>query len=146
MSASCLLDGCESPVKARGMCNTHYTRWRKHGDPLKVWRRGQRMTTADRFWSKVDRTAGPDGCWLWTRKRTKTGYGLFYVLRGSGFAAANAAKTHCPHGHEYTPENTYVNPNPDGGRICRTCKRQRDRLARARHRLDVDDPAAEGVA
>jgi hypothetical protein len=49
------------------------------------------------------------------------------LLRGSGFAAVNAAKTHCPHGHEYTPENTYHNPNVNGGRICRTCKRARDR-------------------
>jgi hypothetical protein len=51
------------------------------------------------------------------------------LLRGSGFAAINAAKTHCPRGHEYTPENTYTNPNPNGGRICRTCKRARDRQA-----------------
>lgn len=28
------------------------------------------------------------------------------------------SKTHCPHGHEYTPENTYVYKN---GRYCRTC-------------------------
>src|SRR5690554_6462185 len=26
------------------------------------------------------------------------------LLRGASFAAVNAAKTHCPHGHEYTPE------------------------------------------
>lgn len=30
-------------------------------------------------------------------------------------------KTHCPLGHEYTPENTYVNPS--GGRACRVCLR-----------------------
>ena len=30
--------------------------------------------------------------------------------------------THCPYGHEYTPENTYVTPR--GHRKCRTCKRQ----------------------
>jgi len=30
-------------------------------------------------------------------------------------------KTHCPRGHPYSPENTYV--NPAGWRICRTCKR-----------------------
>lgn len=51
------------------------------------------------------------------------------LLRGTGFAAVNAAKTHCPHGHEYTPENTYNSPHPQGGRICRTCKRARDRGA-----------------
>lgn len=29
-------------------------------------------------------------------------------------------KTHCIHGHAYTPENTYR--YPDGARECRTCK------------------------
>lgn len=28
-------------------------------------------------------------------------------------------RTHCPHGHEYTPENTYIGGN--GGRNCRAC-------------------------
>jgi len=32
-------------------------------------------------------------------------------------------KTHCPHGHEYTPENTYL--SPDGRhRLCRDCLRR----------------------
>lgn len=31
----------------------------------------------------------------------------------------NARKTECPHGHEYTPENTY---NNNGRRDCRTCR------------------------
>lgn len=33
-------------------------------------------------------------------------------------------KTHCVHGHEFTPENTYVQPG-NGARECRTCKRAR---------------------
>lgn len=33
----------------------------------------------------------------------------------------NKAKTHCPKGHEYTWENTYVEPNR-GVRRCRTCR------------------------
>lgn len=33
-----------------------------------------------------------------------------------------AVKTHCPSGHEYTPENTYVRPG-FGHRLCRTCQR-----------------------
>jgi hypothetical protein len=49
------------------------------------------------------------------------------MLRGSGFPAFNAAKTHCPHGHEYTPENTYHHPRPRGGRLCRSCRRARGR-------------------
>lgn len=41
----------------------------------------------------------------------------------------NAAKTHCPRGHEYTPENT---SHSGGSRRCRTCKRERDRIRRMR--------------
>ncbi len=36
---------------------------------------------------------------------------------------ANRDKTHCPKGHGYTDDNTYVLPN--GGRECRVCKRDR---------------------
>ena len=37
--------------------------------------------------------------------------------------ARAAAITHCPRGHEYTPENTYRNKR--GKRICRACNRER---------------------
>lgn len=43
------------------------------------------------------------------------------ILRGKGECAQNARKTHCPRGHEYTPENTYVGR---GGRWCRACRRK----------------------
>ena len=33
------------------------------------------MTPVDRFWSRVDRSAGPDGCWPWTGARGRRGYG-----------------------------------------------------------------------
>lgn len=42
-------------------------------------------------------------------------------LRGQSFAAINARKTHCPQGHEYTPENTVVY-SKDGSRRCRICR------------------------
>lgn len=37
------------------------------------------------------------------------------------YAATNRAKTHCLHGHKFTPENTAVNKK--GGRSCRQCSR-----------------------
>lgn len=40
------------------------------------------------------------------------------VLRGFSPAAFNAMKTHCQHGHEFTPENTALVPT---GRKCRAC-------------------------
>jgi len=49
--------------------------------------------------------------------------------------------THCPHGHELTPENTYVSPAtpryPDGRRRCRTCKNEGKRRSRARLRAQA---------
>ncbi|MDX3575967.1 HNH endonuclease signature motif containing protein [Streptomyces sp. FL07-04A] len=43
-------------------------------------------------------------------------------LRSESFAAINARKTHCIHGHEFTSENTYTKPN--GHRQCRQCGRE----------------------
>lgn len=40
----------------------------------------------------------------------------------------NALKTHCPRGHEYTPENTRVQVKATtASRKCRACERDRDR-------------------
>lgn len=36
---------------------------------------------AERFWSKVDPSAGPDGCWLWTAFRDGDGYGKIQINR-----------------------------------------------------------------
>lgn len=49
------------------------------------------------------------------------------LLRGETLTAWHAAKTHCIHGHEYTPENT---GRTAGGRFCRACARAYDRRRR----------------
>jgi hypothetical protein len=43
-------------------------------------------------------------------------------------------KTHCPRGHEYTPENTYSPPTRPNARYCRTCHLEHTRERRARER------------
>ena len=42
----------------------------------------------------------------------------------------NARKTRCPQGHPYSGENLYVIPST-GGRMCRTCQRDRLRKVKA---------------
>ncbi|WP_396021799.1 HNH endonuclease signature motif containing protein [Bacillus cereus group sp. BfR-BA-01522] len=42
------------------------------------------------------------------------------LLRGEGMSAENVKKTHCPQGHEYTEENTYI--SKAGSRYCRKCR------------------------
>lgn len=54
----------------------------------------------------------------------------------TNMATINAAKTHCPRGHEYTSDNTYLAPN-HGGRHCRTCARAWMAADRARRRAEA---------
>jgi hypothetical protein len=44
------------------------------------------------------------------------------LMRSDGFGAENARKTHCPKGHEYTEENTYMFR---GSRYCMECRNSR---------------------
>jgi hypothetical protein len=131
-----------------------------------------KATVEERFWAKVNKSAGPGECWPWTGATQARGYGHFSpehrrmvgahrfayelavgpiaadlvvdhlcrnpicvnpahleavtnrenLMRGNTLAAANAAKTHCPHGHEYDAANTHV--NPQGRRLCRACARE----------------------
>lgn len=47
------------------------------------------------------------------------------LRRGIGFRLRNGMGAKCIHGHAYTPENTYTNPNDPSDRRCRTCARLR---------------------
>lgn len=73
MSGSCSVNDCVGPVIVRGMCPKHYTRWRRHGDPSAVQRRGTKPTPL------VERIANKflvgDGCWPWTGCADELGYG-----------------------------------------------------------------------
>lgn len=44
-----------------------------------------------------------------------------WVKRKAAYVHHSAAKTHCPQGHEYTSDNTWINSN--GARCCITCRR-----------------------
>jgi len=50
------------------------------------------------------------------------------TLRGEGPSARHARVTHCPQGHPYDEANTRRTRR--GGRVCRTCHRDRERAAR----------------
>lgn len=59
----CSIAGCERKAYSRngpsdGWCRRHHLSWRKYGDPLVGLRRA--------FEERVDKSAGPEGCWLWT--------------------------------------------------------------------------------
>lgn len=63
---------------------------------------------------------------------------LTNLMRGESFCANNARKTHCMHGHEFTPENTLIveYPNRAPCRRCRKChaRRQNEFYRRTRRK------------
>lgn len=48
-----------------------------------------------RFWAKVDKSEGPDGCWLWMGGRNAKGYGKIGVYDGSGVMSEAYAHRTC---------------------------------------------------
>jgi hypothetical protein len=62
-------------------------------------------------------------------------------VRRGDLGALWRAKTHCPQGHEYTPENTYQH---DGRRSCRACHRQRRRVSQPHAYASWDQQGEDG--
>lgn len=65
-------------------------------------------TFADRFWPRVDKSAGPDACWPWTGSRRAKGYGQ--VSKDS-----RPQRT-----HKVAYELTF-GPVPPGKFVCHSC-------------------------
>ena len=91
----------------------------------------------DRFWSRVDRSAGLDGCWPWTACRHPSGYGHTTKSLGGGYAhraAYQIATGQDPRG--MVVRHTCDNPpccNPAHLRIGTVADNARDREERGRH-------------
>lgn len=62
---------CEKPAKARGFCDSHWYRWKKHGDP----RAGNLAKGAKLRWIESILSTEEMQCITWPFSRNKTGYG-----------------------------------------------------------------------
>lgn len=60
---------------------------------------------------------------------------LQVITLAENCALGNRRKTHCPQGHPYDEENTYVRKN--GHRMCKTC--QRDSNVRSRRKAQTQE-------
>jgi len=63
------------------------------------------------------------------------------IIRGISFSAANAAKTSCPYGHPYTPDN--IKKCRTQKRNCLICRREQHKQYMRQRKLDR--LAREGV-
>lgn len=92
----------------------HYCRWRTHGDVLyPVEAQVHGGSALDRYWAKVDRSAGPEACWPW--KGGCQRYGIFW----DGTHRANGSPVMVK-AHRWTYEQ-FVGPIPDGYSVCHRC-------------------------
>jgi hypothetical protein len=88
----CSAPTCDRPALTRGLCPTHYQRWRQHGDVMPDkeigwdWNRSMQ----DRFRERVDKNS-PNGCHLWTAATTSSGYGAICDDSGRQIPAHRAA-------------------------------------------------------
>ncbi len=84
--------------------------------------------------TKITRPCGSCGKPV-VRSRSEIRKHVFYC----DHICRDADRTHCIHGHEYTPENTYMNAGKKNCRTCRTAasRRRRDRLKAEREANDA---------
>jgi hypothetical protein len=82
----------------------------KKGEPMQfVTGHNTHRPDNDRFWKMVDRSRGPDACWIWTGGRLKTGYGSMGIYHGGDMLA---------HRFSWILHN---GPIPDGLCVCHNC-------------------------
>lgn len=81
---SCTVMGCEKDSKTAGLCNSHYKRNRRHGDPLGGAQPRDRRPLEERFRSGYSEVES--GCWEWHGALDSHGYG---VMRHRGRIAAH---------------------------------------------------------
>jgi hypothetical protein len=64
--------------------------------------------------------------------------------RSNGIGGINYRKTHCDHGHKFTPENTHI-PAEGGERVCIACRSRRSREYRRRKADAAGTPRRDKV-
>ena len=103
---TCSIEGCHRPHYGRGWCNMHWTRWRKHGDPLETAKAppGEPLSFIRR--AQVIHT---DDCILWPFGRTPAGYGSMQYDGRITYA------------HVVSCEMAHGTRTPDGREVAHSC-------------------------
>jgi hypothetical protein len=111
----CSLEGCFKPHLAKGLCASHYRRWRSSGDP----EGGRKVEIGDSLLDKATRKflrglrKLDTGCWTCdTAYATGRGYRYLQIAENGVYHAFRA--------HRFSYEH-FVGPIPDGKLICHTC-------------------------
>ena len=71
----CTIPNCDKPHYARGLCGTHYQRWRIHGDPLFL--KQAATGEPERYFREVVMAYEGDDCLTWPFGKN-SGYGIIW--------------------------------------------------------------------
>jgi hypothetical protein len=96
----CSIPDCDKPAHCRGWCDMHYTRFKRHGDPLftKTAPEGEGLKL---LFSLIGHKGA--GCIIWPFSRTPQGYGqTFYCGEVMG---SHRVMCVLEHGEPPTPEH-----------------------------------------
>lgn len=85
---ACSVDNCNNEFKAKGFCNKHYLRFKKHGDPL-ITLKDRDISWIDKFEKHVEFIPFLT-CHLWGGSLTPNGYGQF-EFKGKNCGAHRAS-------------------------------------------------------
>lgn len=142
----CTIAGCTRKQFALNLCQQHYSRQRKYGDPFKGGNPDDFVrysSLEERFWAKVDKT---DDCWNWTAHLFHDGYGQF--------ATKTKGKTRTWRAHRIAYE-LLIGPIPDGQLVDHRCHNRRcvnpehlrlaDRSQNNQHRLGAQRNSRSGI-
>ena len=75
----CSVEGCDRPHRVHGLCNMHYHRLRRHGNPLLGANRATEPGEPARFLREVVLHYRGDDCLIWKFSR-RDGYAAIKVL------------------------------------------------------------------
>jgi hypothetical protein len=109
---ACTIENCGKPHYAHGLCQAHYTRVRRHGDPLGG---GPEYGLAQRFLENHTSNTGND-CIPWPFAVDRKGYGIVWFRDHQ--TTANFAMCHMAHGEPPTPLHESAHSCGNGHKGC----------------------------